>query len=69
MVPCFSFKRIPSYDEIFGVALFESMYAIAPDAWDLFPWTAKEMAKKGEKFLAFAKKFVHVGHGGGYAWT
>jgi hemoglobin-like flavoprotein len=45
---------------MFGVALFERMYEIAPDAWGLFPWTAEEMAKKDEKFVTFAKKFVRM---------
>ncbi|CAB9507230.1 Globin [Seminavis robusta] len=53
-------KRIPTYDEMFGVALFEQMYEIAPDAWGIFPWSAEDMNNKDEKFLQFAKKFVRM---------
>ena len=53
-------KRIPTYDEMFGVALFEKMYEAAPDAWEIFPWTKEEMENKDAKFMAFAKKFVRM---------
>jgi hemoglobin-like flavoprotein len=53
-------KRIPTYDEMFGVALFHRMFEIAPDKWELFPWKREDFENKNEKFIVFTKKFVRM---------
>ncbi|CAB9517765.1 Involved in oxygen transport in the brain. Hexacoordinate globin [Seminavis robusta] len=53
-------KRIPKYEEIVGMALFDRMFQIAPEDWSLFPWTREDFKQKNPKFLAFAAKFVRM---------
>ena len=53
-------KRIPTYQELFGIAFFERMFEIDPEAWSIFPWTPKQFQEKDPVFLKFANKFVRM---------
>jgi len=54
-------KRMPSYDEKLGVALFTRLFEVAPDGgWEIMPWTKADFDAKDAKFLKFAKSFVRM---------
>ncbi|CAB9517767.1 bacterial hemoglobin [Seminavis robusta] len=53
-------KRIPDYEEVVGLALFDKMFESAPDAWGIFRWRKEDFAKKDPQCVAFAKKFVRM---------
>lgn len=53
-------KRIPTYHEFVGVALFERMFELNPEIWGFFPWTPEQFQNKDQKFLDFAAKFVRM---------
>lgn len=53
-------KRIPTWEELLSYQLFENMFELAPEQWDLFPFTKKDFETKDAKFMAFAKRFARM---------
>ena len=54
-------KRIPTYEEVFGVQLYERMFEIAPDAWGgIFQWTKEDFENKDPKAMKFVVNFVKM---------
>ena len=54
-------KKLPSFDENFGVTLFEIMFSIAPgDECEVFPWTKLDIEKKDPKVIKFAMRFTRM---------
>lgn len=53
-------KRIPTYDDLVGFTLFQKMFELAPDTWEMLPFSKDDFESKDEKFLVFAKQFVRM---------
>jgi hypothetical protein len=52
-------KRIPTYDEVFGIALYERMFEIAPDAWiGVFTFKQEDFENREPKAMKFITNFV-----------